>query len=74
MAPPKVPDEKNAASKTFLKRDAEKHGLGAPSAPTHKEGHAPGQVPVATDSGVTDVDVGAVSTTNLEEKATGASR
>jgi len=46
-----------AASDKFLKKDAEKHGLGAPNAPGHTEGSAPGEKPVASDSGNTRVGV-----------------
>ena len=33
------------------------HGEGAPNAPGHTEGKAPGQAPVASDSGVTNVGI-----------------
>ncbi|KAI1759080.1 hypothetical protein GGR53DRAFT_514885 [Hypoxylon sp. FL1150] len=51
MAPSKTPGQKDAASETFKKKEAQAHGLGAPNAPAHKEGHAPGEAPVASDSG-----------------------
>ena len=43
-------------------------GLGAPNAPAHKEGHAPGEAPVASDSGVTDVGIEGGSTNVPGEK------
>ncbi|KAK0515182.1 hypothetical protein JMJ35_002561 [Cladonia borealis] len=43
-----------AASEKFLKREAQKHGEGAPNAPGHTEGRKPGEAPVASDSGSTD--------------------
>ncbi|KAI1087843.1 hypothetical protein F5B19DRAFT_496975 [Rostrohypoxylon terebratum] len=57
MSPSKNPGQKDAASKTFLKKQAEAQGLGAPNAPAHKEAHAPGEAPVASDSGITDVGI-----------------
>ncbi|KAI0856873.1 hypothetical protein F4860DRAFT_491523 [Xylaria cubensis] len=50
MTGSKTPGQNNAASDKFLKRQAEAQGLGAPNAPAHKEPHAPGEAPVASDS------------------------
>ncbi|KAI8949910.1 hypothetical protein F4801DRAFT_383102 [Xylaria longipes] len=50
MTGSKTPGQNNAASDKFLKKQAEAQGLGAPNAPAHKEGHAPGEAPVASDS------------------------
>ncbi|KAI0469345.1 hypothetical protein F4859DRAFT_142478 [Xylaria cf. heliscus] len=50
MTGSKTPGQNNAASDKFLKRQVEAQGLGAPNAPAHKEGHAPGEAPVASDS------------------------
>ncbi|KAK8087257.1 hypothetical protein PG994_002231 [Apiospora phragmitis] len=52
MAPSKTPGSNNAASDTFLKQQAEAKGLGADNAPAHKEAPAPGEAPVASDSGI----------------------
>ncbi|KAF1992329.1 hypothetical protein K402DRAFT_458745 [Aulographum hederae CBS 113979] len=57
MAPSKTPGQSNAASDKFLKKDAAAHGTGAPNAPGHTELPAPGERPVASDSGHTDVGV-----------------
>ncbi|PSK56817.1 hypothetical protein C1H76_0687 [Elsinoe australis] len=40
-----------AASDKFQKQQAQTHGLGADNAPGHSEGKAPGETPVAKDSG-----------------------
>ncbi|KAI1506719.1 hypothetical protein F5X99DRAFT_14169 [Biscogniauxia marginata] len=50
MTGSKTPGQNGAASDKFLKKQAEAQGLGAPNAPAHKEGHAPGEAPVASDS------------------------
>ncbi|KAH8678202.1 hypothetical protein BX600DRAFT_545836 [Xylariales sp. PMI_506] len=68
MAPSKTPGSNNAASKTFLKKQAEAQGLGAANAPAHKEPHAPGEAPVASDSGITDVGIEGGSTNIPGEK------
>ncbi|KAK7980362.1 hypothetical protein PG989_012819 [Apiospora arundinis] len=52
MAPSKTPGSNNAASDTFLKKQAEAKGLGTDNAPAHKEAPAPGEAPVASDSGI----------------------
>ncbi|GAW15133.1 hypothetical protein ANO14919_045420 [Xylariales sp. No.14919] len=57
MTGSKTPGQNNAASDKFLKKQAESQGLGAPNAPAHKEGHRPGEAPVASDSGVTNVGI-----------------
>ncbi|RYP45097.1 hypothetical protein DL768_008528 [Monosporascus sp. mg162] len=65
MAPSKTPGQNQvAASDTFLKKQAQAQGLGAPNAPGHKEGHAPGEAPVASDSGSTNVGIEG-GTTNI---------
>jgi len=46
-----------AASEKFQKQEAAKQGLGADNAPGHTEGKAPGEAPVASDSGSTNVGV-----------------
>ncbi|KAK7921388.1 hypothetical protein PG985_009410 [Apiospora marii] len=61
MAPSKTPGSNNAASDTFLKQQAEAKGLGADNAPAHKEAPAPGEAPVASDSGI----VGGGNATNI---------
>lgn len=43
-------------------------GLGAENAPGHTEGHAPGQAPVASDSGATNVGIDNGSTNVPGEK------
>ncbi|KAF2266195.1 hypothetical protein CC78DRAFT_531849 [Lojkania enalia] len=53
----KTPGRSNAASDKFLKKDAQAHGIGAPNAPAHKEQPAPGERPVASDSGNSSVGV-----------------
>ncbi|KAF2122502.1 hypothetical protein BDV96DRAFT_481229 [Lophiotrema nucula] len=53
----KTPGQSNAASDKFLKQDAEAHGLGAPNAPARKDQPAPGERPVASDSGISNVGV-----------------
>ncbi|KAI2463837.1 hypothetical protein F4781DRAFT_437004 [Annulohypoxylon bovei var. microspora] len=68
MAPSKTPGQKDAASQTFLKKQAEAKGLGAPNAPAHKEPHVPGEAPVASDSGITDVGIEGGSTNVPGEK------
>ncbi|KAK8039459.1 hypothetical protein PG993_007870 [Apiospora rasikravindrae] len=53
MAPTKTPGSTNVpASDTFLKKQAEAKGLGADNAPAHKDAPAPGEAPVASDSGI----------------------
>ncbi|RYP70542.1 hypothetical protein DL771_005361 [Monosporascus sp. 5C6A] len=69
MAPSKTPGQNQvAASDTFLKKQAEVQGLGAPNAPAHKDGHAPGEAPVASDSGSTNVGIEGGSTNIPGEK------
>ncbi|KAJ9622664.1 hypothetical protein H2203_006314 [Taxawa tesnikishii (nom. ined.)] len=46
-----------AASDKFNKQQAQAKGLGADNAPGHSEGSAPGEAPVASDSGSTNVGV-----------------
>ncbi|KAF2093738.1 hypothetical protein NA57DRAFT_81240 [Rhizodiscina lignyota] len=46
-----------AMSAKAAKKDAQAHGLGADNAPAHKEGHAPGEAPVASDSYNSNVGV-----------------
>lgn len=55
--PNKTPGQTNAASDKFAKRDAAAKGLGADNAPAHKESGAPGEAPVASDSGLSNVGV-----------------
>lgn len=43
------------ASEKFQKQQAEKQGHGAANAYGHTEGHRPGEAPVASDSGATNV-------------------
>ncbi|KAI3395198.1 hypothetical protein diail_1692 [Diaporthe ilicicola] len=50
MAPTKTAGGQEPSDK-FLKKQAQAQGLGAENAPAHKEGHAPGEAPVASDSG-----------------------
>jgi hypothetical protein len=45
----------SGASEKFQKQQAEKQGLGADNAAGHTEGHVPGEAPVASDSGSTNV-------------------
>jgi hypothetical protein len=45
----------SGASEKFQKQQAEKQGLGADNAAGHTEGHRPGEAPVASDSGSTNV-------------------
>ncbi|KAI1084586.1 hypothetical protein F5B20DRAFT_522262 [Whalleya microplaca] len=71
MAPSKTPGQSHAASDKFEKRQAEAQGLGAPNAPAHKEGHAPGEAPVASDSGITNVGIEGGSTNVPGEKGIG---
>ncbi|KAF2218817.1 hypothetical protein BDZ85DRAFT_207272 [Elsinoe ampelina] len=40
-----------APSEKFQKQQAQTHGLGADNAPAHKDAPAPGEAPVAKDSG-----------------------
>ncbi|CAF9902814.1 MAG: hypothetical protein ALECFALPRED_000032 [Alectoria fallacina] len=47
----------SGASEKFLKQQAEKHGEGASNAGGHTEGKAPGEAPVASDSGISDVGI-----------------
>ncbi|KKY15595.1 hypothetical protein UCRPC4_g06227 [Phaeomoniella chlamydospora] len=49
----KVPQTAGASEK-FLKKDAQAHGFGASNAPAHKDQPAPGERPVASDSGKTN--------------------
>ncbi|KAJ0108173.1 hypothetical protein J7T55_000138 [Diaporthe amygdali] len=51
MAPTKTAGGQEPSDK-FLKHQAEAQGLGAETASAHKEGHAPGEAPVASDSGL----------------------
>ncbi|CAN9138144.1 unnamed protein product [Alternaria alternata] len=53
----KTPGQSNAASDKFNKQEAESKGLGASNAPAAKEGNAPGEAPVASDSGNSNVGV-----------------
>ncbi|KAL8734103.1 MAG: hypothetical protein Q9181_003312 [Wetmoreana brouardii] len=46
-----------AASAKFMKAEAQKHGEGATNAPGHTENKKPGEAPVASDSGSTNVGV-----------------
>ncbi|MCJ1275383.1 hypothetical protein MMC21_003186 [Puttea exsequens] len=46
-----------AASDKFKKQEAQKHGEGASNAPGYTEGKAPGEAPVASDSGFSDVGI-----------------
>ncbi|KAK9785073.1 hypothetical protein SCARD494_12327 [Seiridium cardinale] len=62
MGHSKTPGQNNAASDTFLKKQAQAQGLGAENASAHKEPHAPGEAPVASDSGATDVGIDSNST------------
>ncbi|KAI1349345.1 hypothetical protein F5Y01DRAFT_289340 [Xylaria sp. FL0043] len=71
MTGSKTPGQNNAASDKFLKKQAEAQGLGAPNAPAHKEGHAPGEAPVASDSGITNVGTEGGSTNIPGEKGIG---
>ncbi|KAF4548987.1 Hypothetical protein D9617_24g017010 [Elsinoe fawcettii] len=50
-----------AASDKFNKQQAQTHGLGADNAPGHKDAPAPGEAPVASDSGLSTVGVDAGS-------------
>lgn len=45
----------SGASEKFQKQQAEKQGLGADNAAGHTDGHRPGEAPVASDSGATNV-------------------
>ncbi|KAH7394233.1 hypothetical protein DE146DRAFT_126038 [Phaeosphaeria sp. MPI-PUGE-AT-0046c] len=55
----KTPGQANAASDKFNKADAEAKGLGASNAPAAKSHAAPGEAPVASDSGNSNVGVDA---------------
>ncbi|KAI4828078.1 hypothetical protein E4T44_09876 [Aureobasidium sp. EXF-8845] len=44
-------------SEKEAKKQAQIHGNGAPNAPGHTEPKAPGEAPVASDSGVTNVGI-----------------
>ncbi|KAI5195674.1 hypothetical protein E4T39_08138 [Aureobasidium subglaciale] len=44
-------------SEKEAKKQAQTHGTGAPNAPGHTELKAPGEAPVASDSGVTNVGI-----------------
>ncbi|TGJ87211.1 hypothetical protein E0Z10_g1513 [Xylaria hypoxylon] len=71
MTGSKTPGQNNAASDKFLKKRAEgmsSQGLGAPNAPAHKQGHVPGEAPVASDSGITNVGIEGGSTNVPGEK------
>ncbi|KAI9692674.1 MAG: hypothetical protein M1820_009468 [Bogoriella megaspora] len=57
-----------AASDKQLKKDAQKHGEGAPNAPGRTPGRAPGEAPVASDSGSTNVGVDAGASNQPGEK------
>ncbi|MCJ1441504.1 MAG: hypothetical protein MMC23_001993 [Stictis urceolatum] len=63
----KTPGGQQASDK-FMKREAQKHGEGAANAPGHTEGHRPGEAPVASDSGSTNVGVGRDATNLPGEK------
>ncbi|KAF2252618.1 hypothetical protein BU26DRAFT_562346 [Trematosphaeria pertusa] len=67
----KTPGQSNAAAPSFLKKDAEAHGLGAPNAPAHKEQPAPGERPVASDSGNANVGVDAGANQRGEKRIGG---
>ncbi|KAI0025307.1 hypothetical protein F4780DRAFT_775290 [Xylariomycetidae sp. FL0641] len=71
MTGSKTPGQNNAASDKFQKKQAQAQGLGADNAPAHKEGHAPGEAPVASDSGVTNVGIEGGSTNIPGEKGIG---
>ncbi|KAI1305502.1 hypothetical protein F5Y03DRAFT_395035 [Xylaria venustula] len=71
MTGSKTPGQNNAASDKFLKKQAQAQGLGAPNAPAHKEGHRPGEAPVASDSGLTTVGIEGGSTNVPGEKGIG---
>ncbi|KAI4593152.1 hypothetical protein KJ359_010076 [Pestalotiopsis sp. 9143b] len=60
MGHSKTPGQKNAASDKFLKKQAE--SLGADNAPGHTEPHVPGEAPVASDSGFSNVGIDNKST------------
>ncbi|KAF3005139.1 hypothetical protein E8E13_010398 [Curvularia kusanoi] len=53
----KTPGQSNAASDKFNKAQAEAKGLGASNAPAAKEQGKPGEAPVASDSGNSNVGV-----------------
>ncbi|KAH6637754.1 hypothetical protein C7974DRAFT_411219 [Boeremia exigua] len=53
----KTPGQSNAASDKFNKAQAEAKGLGASNAPAAKELSKPGEAPVASDSGNSNVGV-----------------
>ncbi|MCJ1453052.1 hypothetical protein MMC28_003397 [Mycoblastus sanguinarius] len=53
----KTPGQSKAASAKFMKQEAQKHGEGAENAPGHTEGKAPGEAPVASDSGDSNVGI-----------------
>lgn len=50
-----IPSGGSGASEKFQKQQAEKQGHGADNAYGHTEGHRPGEAPVASDSGATNV-------------------
>ncbi|CAJ2512086.1 Uu.00g077110.m01.CDS01 [Anthostomella pinea] len=68
MTGSKTPGQNNAASDKFQKKQAQAQGLGAPNAPGHTEGHAPGEAPIASDSGATNVGIDSGSTNVPGEK------
>ncbi|KAF7540274.1 hypothetical protein G7054_g1455 [Neopestalotiopsis clavispora] len=57
MAPSKTPGQKHAASDKFLKQQVQTQGLGAENAHGHSEPHVPGEAPVASDSGISNVGI-----------------
>ncbi|KAI0537716.1 hypothetical protein GGR58DRAFT_470501 [Xylaria digitata] len=57
MTSSKTLGKDNIARDKFLKRQAEAQGLGAPNAPSHKQGHPPDEAPVVLDSGITGAGV-----------------
>ncbi|KAM0803489.1 hypothetical protein BDR22DRAFT_838848 [Usnea florida] len=54
--PTKTPGGSGASEK-FMKQQAEKHGEGASNASGHTQGKAPGEAPVASDSGLSAVGI-----------------
>ncbi|TKA61392.1 hypothetical protein B0A49_12648 [Cryomyces minteri] len=52
----KTPGGQQASDK-FLKQEVQTHGHGADNAPGHTAGTAPGEKPVASDSGNTNVGI-----------------
>ncbi|KAL8699117.1 MAG: hypothetical protein Q9201_006187 [Fulgogasparrea decipioides] len=60
-----------AASAKFVKAEAQKHGEGATNAPGYTEGKKPGEAPVASDSGSTNVGVESGTNQSGEEAIRG---